>query len=131
LNIRNLPEAGRAGLRLRAARKGHSMEAEARTILAEAVRGETGQPFDPELLQDFISGLFRGKRPRLTDELIRAPPRSAQGKKAVIALDASALLAFLLREPGHERVRELLSEACMSTANVLQSSCITTPQGRQ
>ena len=31
----------------------------------------------------------------------------------MIALDASALLAFLLRERGHERVRELLSEACM------------------
>jgi len=35
----------------------------------------------------------------------------------VIALDASALLAFLLRERGHERVRELLSEACVSTVN--------------
>jgi ribonuclease VapC len=35
----------------------------------------------------------------------------------VIALDASALLAFLLRERGHQRVRELLSEACMSTVN--------------
>jgi ribonuclease VapC len=35
----------------------------------------------------------------------------------VIALDASALLAFLLRERGHERVRELLNEACMSTVN--------------
>jgi len=56
LNIRNLPEPVRTGLRLRPARKGHSMEAEARTILAEAVRGETGQAFDPELLQDFIFG---------------------------------------------------------------------------
>jgi PIN domain nuclease of toxin-antitoxin system len=35
----------------------------------------------------------------------------------VIALDASALLAFLLRERGHERVRELLGEASMSTVN--------------
>ncbi len=35
----------------------------------------------------------------------------------MIALDASALLAFLLRERGHERVGELLSEACMSTVN--------------
>lgn len=35
----------------------------------------------------------------------------------MIALDASALLAFLLRERGHERVRELLPEACMSTVN--------------
>jgi PIN domain nuclease of toxin-antitoxin system len=35
----------------------------------------------------------------------------------VIALDASALLAFLLRERGHERIRGLLKEACMSTVN--------------
>lgn len=35
----------------------------------------------------------------------------------MIALDASALLAFLLREEGHQRVGELLSDACMSTVN--------------
>jgi len=35
----------------------------------------------------------------------------------VIALDASALLAFMLRERGHQRVGELLDEACMSTVN--------------
>jgi PIN domain nuclease of toxin-antitoxin system len=35
----------------------------------------------------------------------------------VIALDASALLVFLLRERGHERVGQLLGEACMSTVN--------------
>ena len=79
LNIRNLPEPVRTRLRLRAApARGHSMEAEARTILAEAVPGETGQAFDPELLQDFISGLFKGKPPRLTDELIRECRREAR-----------------------------------------------------
>ena len=81
LNIRNLPEPVRMGLRLRAARKGHSMETEARTILTEAVRGETGQAFDPELLQDFISGLFKGKAPRLTDELIRERRREARKER--------------------------------------------------
>lgn len=35
----------------------------------------------------------------------------------MIALDASALLAFLLREPGHGRVAELLGEACISAVN--------------
>ncbi len=35
----------------------------------------------------------------------------------MIALDASALLVFLLRERGHERVGGLLGEACMSTVN--------------
>jgi plasmid stability protein len=78
LNIRNLPERVRRGLRLRAARKGRSMEAEARSILAQAVRGETGKPFDPASLQDFISGLFKGKLARLTDELIRERRREAR-----------------------------------------------------
>lgn len=35
----------------------------------------------------------------------------------MIALDASAMLVFLLRERGHERVGQLLGEACMSTVN--------------
>jgi len=78
LNIRNLPEPVHAGLRLRAARRGHSMEAEARAILAEAVQGEGGRAFDPEALQDFIAGLFPGKPPRLTEELIRERRREAR-----------------------------------------------------
>lgn len=36
----------------------------------------------------------------------------------MIVLDASALLAFLLREPGHERVAALLADASMSTVNL-------------
>jgi PIN domain nuclease of toxin-antitoxin system len=35
----------------------------------------------------------------------------------LITLDASALLAFLLRERGHECVAELLPAACISTVN--------------
>jgi PIN domain nuclease of toxin-antitoxin system len=35
----------------------------------------------------------------------------------MIALDASALLAFLLRERGHQKVWEVLGESCMSTVN--------------
>jgi plasmid stability protein len=54
------------------------MEAEARTILAEAVQGESGQAFDPKALQDFIAGLFPGKPPRLTQELIRERRREAR-----------------------------------------------------
>lgn len=81
LNIRNLPESVRKGLRLRAARRGRSMEAEARLILAQAVRGETGRPFAPASLQDFVSGLFKGKPPRLTDELIRVRRREARRER--------------------------------------------------
>jgi plasmid stability protein len=78
LNIRNVPESVRAGLRVRAARNAHSMEAEVRAILAEAVVGESQQPFDPESLQDFITGLFKGKPPRLTRELVRERRREAR-----------------------------------------------------
>jgi len=35
-------------------------------------------------------------------------------------LDASALLAFLFREPGHERVAEVIDDSCMSTVNLAE-----------
>jgi plasmid stability protein len=81
LNIRNVPESTHRRLRLRAARKGRSMEAEARTILEKAVRGESGKPFDPESLQNFIAGLFQGERPRLTYELLRERRREARQER--------------------------------------------------
>jgi len=36
----------------------------------------------------------------------------------VIALDASAMLAFLFREPGHERVADVIEEGCISSVNL-------------
>jgi len=80
LHIRNVPDSVRRGLRLRAARKGRSMEAEVRAILAENVQSETGQEFDPASLQDFVRGLFKGRPPRLTDELIRERRREARSE---------------------------------------------------
>lgn len=77
LNIRRLPEEVRAKLRVRAARAGRSMEAEARAILSAAVREKEQPRFDPAELQNFIAGLFRGKRPRLADELIAERRREA------------------------------------------------------
>ncbi len=38
----------------------------------------------------------------------------------MIVLDASALLALLLREPGHQRVAHLLPDACMSSVNLCE-----------
>ena len=78
LNIRNVPESVRMGLRLRAARTGRSMEGEARAILAGAVQGEAEKPFNPAALQDFVLNLFKGKPPRLTDSLIRERRREAR-----------------------------------------------------
>lgn len=44
LSIRNLDDRVRDRLRVRAAANGRSMEAEARTILAEAVGGQRNEP---------------------------------------------------------------------------------------
>ena len=81
LHIRNVPESTRRALRLSAARKGRSMEAEARAILTKAVQGETGTPFDAEALQDFVVRLFNGKPPRLTHGLIRGRRREARRER--------------------------------------------------
>jgi hypothetical protein len=45
--------------------------------LLAKLRKEGGQPFHPESLQDFVAGLFPGKLPRLTEELIRERRREA------------------------------------------------------
>ncbi len=38
----------------------------------------------------------------------------------MIALDASALLAFLFREDGHERVAAAIGASCLSTVNLTE-----------
>jgi ribonuclease VapC len=38
----------------------------------------------------------------------------------MIALDASALLAFLFREEGHERVESVIETACVSAVNLAE-----------
>ena len=38
----------------------------------------------------------------------------------MVALDASALIAFLFREPGHERVAARLDAACISSVNLVE-----------
>ena len=50
LTIRNVDAAVKERLRLRAARHGRSMEAEARRILSEAVAGDRDQP-EPNLAE--------------------------------------------------------------------------------
>ena len=36
----------------------------------------------------------------------------------MIALDSSAVLAFMFREPGHDRVAALIGQGCLSTVNL-------------
>jgi len=63
LNIRNLSDEVHRRLRIRAARKGRSMEAEARAILTEACSEEnTNQP--AATLPDWVDSLYGNKKPR-------------------------------------------------------------------
>jgi len=77
MTIRNIDDDLKERLRVRAARQGHSMEAEARRILQQAVGGATG----PELLK-LSRRLFAGAQgvdldlPSRADD--RAPPDFAK-----------------------------------------------------
>lgn len=70
LNIRNLPEEIRDRLRVRAARHGRSMEAEARAILAAACLADAEiQPATS--LPDWVDALYGGQKPQaVVDDLI-------------------------------------------------------------
>jgi plasmid stability protein len=61
LTVRNLPDEVHRALRVRAARRGHSMEAEVREILESAISPQ-GRPKLGSLLADM------GRRAKLTDE---------------------------------------------------------------
>jgi plasmid stability protein len=79
LNIRRLPEDVHAKLRVRAAKAGRSMEAEARMILAEAVQQPGPKPVDLAALRAFMMRLYGGKLPtRVVDDLIAERRREAR-----------------------------------------------------
>ena len=62
LNIRNLPPEVHSRLRVRAAKVGRSMEAEARAILAAAVADEPPAAF-PSDVQAWVRDLYGGRPP--------------------------------------------------------------------
>lgn len=77
LNIRNLPEEVHRRLRVRAARAGRSMEAEAREILAEACRGDVGSEQLTDV-QEYVRSLYGGRPPAgMVDALIEERRREA------------------------------------------------------
>ena len=77
LNLRNVPESVHRNLRIRSARNGRSMEAEARAILQDACSGRPG-PRSAVELQDWVSGLYGGHVPQgVTDDLIAERRREA------------------------------------------------------
>jgi plasmid stability protein len=78
LNIRRLPEDVHAKLRVRAARAGRSMEAEARMILAEAVEQPEPKPVDLAELRALMLRLYDGTLPTgVVDDLIAERRRAA------------------------------------------------------
>jgi plasmid stability protein len=77
LNIRNLPDDVHARLRIRAAKAGRSMEAEARAILIEACQSENGV-FTPAELQAWVDELYGDRKPtHVVDDLIEERRREA------------------------------------------------------
>jgi antitoxin FitA len=68
LTIRNLDEALKARLRVRAAQSNHSMEEEARRILARALQGAAGPASD-------LSQRVRARFAPLGDVVLAVPPR--------------------------------------------------------
>jgi plasmid stability protein len=78
LNIRNLPADVHAQLRLRAARHGRSMEAEAREILARACRTE-GRHLGVDALQAWVDRLYGKRKPKgVAGQLIAERRRAAR-----------------------------------------------------
>jgi plasmid stability protein len=79
LNIRRLPEDVHAKLRVRAAKAGRSMEAEARMILADAVGKPDPKPINLAELRAFMKRLYGGKLPiGVVDDLIAERRREAK-----------------------------------------------------
>ncbi len=77
LNIRNLSDEVHARLRIRAARAGQSMEAEAREILTAAC-GPEKPTMDAATLQGWVDELYAGRLPRgVVDDLIAERRREA------------------------------------------------------
>lgn len=74
LNIRNLPDQVHTRLRLRAARHGRSMEAEARAILADACLAEENQP-TASTLQAWVDSLYGAGKPQQVVEALLAERR--------------------------------------------------------
>ena len=77
LNVRNLPEKVQAQLRIRAAKSGRSMEAEARDLIARACAAPRSRT-RPADLQSFVDSLYgRAKPKHVVDEFIAQRRREA------------------------------------------------------
>jgi plasmid stability protein len=107
LTIRNLPDEVRDRLRLRAARAGHSMEAEVRDILTRASLEPDGTVNKDEL-QDWVDQLYGEAKPDdVVEQLIQDRRREADAERRTPnrrtstyrRLYASRCLSALNRDP--------------------------------
>ena len=76
LNIRNLPSDVHARLRIRAAKAGRSMEAEARAILIETCKVEQ-PPLFPITLQTWVDELYGEQKPHNVVDALLVERRQA------------------------------------------------------
>ena len=74
LNIRNLPDEVHAKLRVRAAKAGRSMEAEARAILTAVILNNQ-TPTSPTELQEWVTQLYGAYKPTQVVETLIAERR--------------------------------------------------------
>ncbi len=74
LNIRNLPDEVHAQLRVRAAKAGRSMEAEARAILTAVITAEESAP-SASALPDWVDALYGPDKPQQVVETLLAERR--------------------------------------------------------
>lgn len=77
ITIRNLSDDDKQRLREQAARHGRSMEAEARSILKEALRGKADRPRRNLLkeIRDIVEPLGGIELPEIKRDLPRDPPK--------------------------------------------------------
>jgi plasmid stability protein len=80
LNIRNLSEEVHKRLRIRAAKSGRSMEAEARAILTAACSAEETRQ-SASNLQDWVDGLYGARKPRKVVERLIAERRKESARE--------------------------------------------------
>lgn len=72
LTIRKLPDDIHGRLRLRAARRGRSMEAEVREILRQVLCAEVDTPLEPSALADWLDIVLGDAKPHgVVDDLLR------------------------------------------------------------
>ena len=82
LNVRNLPEEIHVKLRVRAAKAGRSMEAEARAILT-AVILKNQPPTSPVDLQKWVDQLYGDNKPKQVVETLIAARREEAATESV------------------------------------------------